>query len=157
MRRTGSHSRPPPAGTPAATGWARCRERSARLVLGLKALGDASTFSCRGRSGGDSRRGAAPPLAITSPRPKTPPPAPLPPPPHPPHRERGRGWSVFAFLPLLPVRGRRRGREKRAGVIRGLGVGARSGALIPMVPTIFPAPPPSASVPCALRHRRART
>jgi hypothetical protein len=31
--------------------------------------------------------------------------------------------SLFAFLPLLPVRGIGRGREKRAGVMRVLGGG----------------------------------
>src|SRR3954453_11711035 len=62
-------------------------------------------------------------VASEHPRPKTLTPAPLPPPPHPPHRERGPGWSGLAFLPLLPVRGVRRGREKRAGVMRVLGGG----------------------------------
>src|SRR3954471_22841430 len=60
----------------------------------------------------------------SSPRPKTLTPAPLPPPPHPPHRERGLGWSGLACLPLLPVWGVRRGREKRAGVMRVWGGGA---------------------------------
>src|SRR3954451_11122763 len=42
----------------------------------------------------------------------------------PPNRERGPGWCVLAVLPLLPVGGVRRGREKRAGVMRVFGRGA---------------------------------
>ncbi|HEV7504230.1 MAG TPA: hypothetical protein VGS07_04920, partial [Thermoanaerobaculia bacterium] len=46
--------------------------------------------------------------------------------PLPDHPLPGRGvpgWSVLAVLPLLPVRGVARGREKRAGVMRVLGGG----------------------------------
>src|SRR3954465_4842142 len=70
-------------------------------------------------------------VASELPRPKTLTPAPLPPPPHPPHRERGPGWSGLSCLPLLPVWGVRRGREKRAGVMRVLGGGAEA-KLAPM-------------------------
>src|SRR4051794_22953761 len=78
------------------------------------------------------RGGRSGALPWSSPRPKTLTPAPLPPPPHPPHRERGRGWSVLAFLPLLPVRGVRRGREKRAGVMRVFGRGSAEAKLTPV-------------------------
>src|SRR5262245_7295644 len=91
----------------------------------------------------DLRALRRPALRTLTPRP------PLPPPPFPPHRERGRkrGWrrvvaavlrgrrfpfrvptdggyeraSVVAVLPPLPVRAGGRGRERRAGEVRGAG------------------------------------
>src|SRR6185295_5119196 len=54
--------------------------------------------------------------------PKTLTPAPLPTTPSPSPGE-GYPWGVLAVLPLLPVRGVERGREKRAGVMRVLGMG----------------------------------
>src|SRR4051812_6229346 len=46
------------------------------------------------------------------------------------------GWGVPVFLPLLPVRGVLGGREKRAGVMRGLGRGdaPRQGKPLPETP-----------------------
>jgi hypothetical protein len=59
------------------------------------------------------------------PPPKTLTPAPLPTTPSAAPGE-GYPWGFPALLPLLPVKGAGRGREKRAGVMRVLGGGALS-------------------------------
>src|SRR4051794_24550508 len=72
------------------------------------------------RAGKESSRLASREISAyeTAPPPEDPHPCPSPAPTAPPSPGEGSGWCCLAVPPLLPVWGVRRGREKRAGVMR---------------------------------------
>src|SRR3954454_6651135 len=93
-------------------------------------------------------------LSFSAPPPEAPHPCPSPAPSAPPTPGEGSRLERFCFSPSSPGEGGAEGAGEEGWGDEGLWAGELSGN---DEPRSLPAPPPSASVPCALRCRRART